>query len=413
MSGAPRRSSGAGDAKRVELQAVRVGTRGALVALFLAGLTFRPQIVGAGPLFPSIQHDLDVSHAVVGLLGTIPVLCMGLFAPPAALVVRRLGTRGGIGLAIALIGVFGVLRAVVPGAALVVTITLGVGVGMGLGGAMAPVAVKERFERRSGFATGIYTSGVQVGSALSSSAAVPIAHELGGWRWSLGSSLPSPVAWRFLVGADARRAGARATGGAAADAAVAPPQRLAARRHLRPHGLHLLRADELALGLVCRARLDREPRGVADRRAQHRGDPRCVPPAVAVGSFRRPAAVVDPDGRVYVIGAFGFVQLPGGAWVWAVCAGVSSGAMFALVMTLPLDIEHDARRVGALVGMMLGLGYVLGAASPLVLGAVRDATGSFTSSLWLIVGFSAALLVAVAAAPTRRRGHAASAPPTT
>ena len=87
--------------------------------------------------------------------------------------------------------------------------------------------------------------------------------------------------------------------------------------------------------------------------------------------------------------------------------------MFSLVLTLPLDLEHDARRVGALVGMMLGLGYAIGAVSPLLLGAVRDATGSFTSSLWLIVGFSAALLVAVAAAPTGRRARVASAHPTT
>ena len=41
------------------------------------------QIVGVGPLIPAIQDDLDISHAVAGLLGTIPVLCMGLFALPA------------------------------------------------------------------------------------------------------------------------------------------------------------------------------------------------------------------------------------------------------------------------------------------------------------------------------------------
>ena len=52
-----------------------------LVALFLAALTLRPQIVGVGPLIPSIQDAFGTSHAVVGLLGTIPVLCMGLFAP--------------------------------------------------------------------------------------------------------------------------------------------------------------------------------------------------------------------------------------------------------------------------------------------------------------------------------------------
>src|SRR5262245_64076604 len=52
-----------------------------LAGLFLVALTLRPQIVGIGPLLPEIQDDLDTTHAVVGLLATIPVLCMGLFAP--------------------------------------------------------------------------------------------------------------------------------------------------------------------------------------------------------------------------------------------------------------------------------------------------------------------------------------------
>ena len=55
-----------------------------LAALFVAALALRPQLVGVGPLLPDIQDDLGVSHAVAGLLGTIPVLCMGVFAPAAA-----------------------------------------------------------------------------------------------------------------------------------------------------------------------------------------------------------------------------------------------------------------------------------------------------------------------------------------
>ncbi len=61
---------------------------GLLAGLFLAGLAPRPQIVGVGPLIPSIQHDLDISHAVAALLGTIPVLCMRVFALPASVVTR-------------------------------------------------------------------------------------------------------------------------------------------------------------------------------------------------------------------------------------------------------------------------------------------------------------------------------------
>ena len=55
-----------------------------LAGLFLIALTLRPQIVGVGSLLPDIQESLDTTHAVAGLLATIPVLCMGLFAPPAA-----------------------------------------------------------------------------------------------------------------------------------------------------------------------------------------------------------------------------------------------------------------------------------------------------------------------------------------
>ena len=115
-----------------------------------------------GPLLPSIQSDLGVSHAVAGLLGTIPVLCMGLFAPPASFLAGRIGSRRAIAVALTLIGVFGLVRAISPGAVAVILLTFPMGVGMGLAGAMLPVAVKERFADRPGFATGVYTSGITI-----------------------------------------------------------------------------------------------------------------------------------------------------------------------------------------------------------------------------------------------------------
>ena len=97
----------------------------------------------------------------------------------------------------------------------------------------------------------------------------------------------------------------------------------------------------------------------------------------------------------------GVVLVPAAAYAWVTVLGVASGGMFALVLTVPLDLEDEPGRVGALVGMMLGLGYTIGAISPVVLGAVRDVTGSFTASLWLLVGFSALLIGSVAALPSR------------
>src|SRR5207302_2905395 len=98
----------------------------------------------------------------------------------------RIGSRRAVAVALALIGAFGIARVVVPSAAAVVLLTFPVGVGMGLAGAMLPVAVKERFADRPGFATGIYAAGITIGAAVAAATAVPLAHAAGGWRAPLG-----------------------------------------------------------------------------------------------------------------------------------------------------------------------------------------------------------------------------------
>ena len=153
--------------------------------MFLAALALRPQIVGVGPLIEQIQDDLGASHAVVGLLGTIPVLCMGIFAPVAGYLGALLGTRRAMTIALALIGAFGVLRAVVPSIWLVLLLTFPVGMGMGLGNALAPLVVRETAPDRPATGTGVYTTGIQIGSTLAAALAVPLAAVLGGWRGAL------------------------------------------------------------------------------------------------------------------------------------------------------------------------------------------------------------------------------------
>ena len=98
-----------------------------LGALFAVAVALRPQIVGVGPLLPDIQADLDVSHAVAGLLGTIPVVCMGLFAPTARHLAARIGAAAAIGAAIALMGLAGTARAFAPGAIALVLLTVPLG----------------------------------------------------------------------------------------------------------------------------------------------------------------------------------------------------------------------------------------------------------------------------------------------
>jgi CP family cyanate transporter-like MFS transporter len=96
---------------------------------------------------------------------------------------------------------------------------------------------------------------------------------------------------------------------------------------------------------------------------------------------------------VLVGSLLGILLLPGAGWLWATLYGVANGGLFALLMTLPLDVADDPAQVGAVAGLMLGAGYCLSALSPFVLGAVRDASGSFTASLWVIVAAASVFLV--------------------
>jgi CP family cyanate transporter-like MFS transporter len=386
---------------------VKSGSITTLLALLVAATALRPQIVGAGPLFPEIQDDLGASHAVVGLLGTIPVLCMGLFAPPAAVLAGHIGTRATMTLSLALVGVFGIGRALVPDAWLLILLTWPIGIGMGLAGTVAPVAVKERFPSRPALGTGTYTMGIQIGATTSAAVAVPIAAWLGGWRWSLAvisiAAFVALVVWVALTRNE-------------------PPRRPRTERRPRLPW----RSPTAWLLVVIFAAMASGYYGVnawlPDAYVEHGWSEQSAGALLAVSSVMAvPSSLVvswlsDRHGgrRHYIVvmsGVFalataGLIVLPSLAWFCALLAGVAQGSLFALVLTVPLDVEPRPDRVGALLGMMLGLGYTIGAVAPFALGGVRDLTGSFDAPLWLACGFMVVLGIASLALPRGRHAPA-------
>lgn len=376
---------------------------GLLAALFLAALALRPQLVGVAPVVPRIQEDLAISHAVAGLLGTIPVLCMGLFAPPAPYLSRRVGSRLAIAVALGLIAGFGLVRAVAPGAALVVLLTFPVGIGMGLAGALMPVAVKERFAHRPAFATGVYATGISAGSALSTALAVPLAEGAGGWRGTLVAFSACTAALVFAWLVLTRRTAGR---DARADALPALPWRSGvAWRLVSIFGL----MSVVYYGLNAWLPDSYVERGWSESSA---GSLLAVLNVAALPPTLLVPWLADRMGsrRVYLVTAgslltatlVALVLLPGGGWAWAALAGAAFGALFPIVLTLPLDVSDRPAQVGAVAGLMLGAGYALSAASPFGLGVARDATGSFTAALWVLAGASALLAASCAALSPRR-----------
>ncbi len=374
-----------------------------LGALFVAALALRPQLVGIGPLLSTIRQHLGVSHSVAGLLSTLIVLCMGLLAPIAYRIVRRVGLRWTIALALGTISACGVGRALAPSAAAVIGLTIPVGVGIAVAQSVMPLAVRQSWSTRPLLATGIYTAGINGGAALSAALALPLAHAFGGWRGALGTF--SVVTAGLLAGWLLLTCGHPAH--------APPPQPLPRLPWRNPNGwlLVLIFSVVSIMYYGLNAWL---PSALSEHGWSHAtaADVLTVTNAVTVpfmialawggdrfGSRRFWLSLGSACG---LLGMLGFVLAPAGGWLWATLVGASIGLLFPSMLTLPLDAADRPEDVGAMTAMMLFGGYSVAALAPFVLGALRDAAGSFTLGLWLIAGDTVIMLiVALSLTPAR------------
>lgn len=390
---------------------VQLGRAGRLVlpALFAAAITLRPQIVGIGPLVPAIRTDLGVSFLWAGLLTTIPVLCMGLFAPLVSPVVRRIGAARGVAIASVAIAATGTARAVAPGATGVLAITVAVGVAVALAGTLLPVVVKQGFATRPLTATGVYVAGIQTGAASSALVAVPLADLTGGWRGSLLvlslASLLVAVPWvligRTLVAAEP-----------AAPAVLDGPQSARPRRVpalVRLAALFALQSVPF-YGLIAWLPSHLVDAGWTEARA---GAALALLNVVGLGTSLTVPRLGDRIGtrRGYLwVGAglaatavVGLVVAPGGGHLWAVAAGAGLSVLFTVTLTLPLDAAPDVPSAAIASSVVLGVGYTVAAGVPALLGALRDWTGGFEAALGVLLASLLTLAVLAAGAPEPAR----------
>jgi CP family cyanate transporter-like MFS transporter len=393
-----------------------------LAALFIAALALRPNLIGVGPLLPQIIDDLGTTHAVTGLLATIPVVCMGLIAPFATRLARSIGARRGVVLGLVALAAAGVLRATAGDALSLVGMTVPIGLAIGVGGALLPVVVKERLPYAASVATGVYTTAIQLGASIAAFVAVPLAAAFGGWRGALVAfslvCLAALVAWLGLTPNGGRAmsappAASGAIGGGGPPARTANAGRAASPAWRDPMVWLLAVLFWLCAvpfyGLISwlgAALVERGwPEAVAGATvatvslAGLPGSLLIGWTADRLGSRRR---TMVAWAAVMTLGVAGFAVAPDLALVWALVAGLAIGATFTLTLILPLDIAAEGRNAGAVIGVVLFGGYVLTGLTPVLVGAMRDVTGSFEASLWLLVAVSA-LVIPFSAPLTRSR----------
>jgi CP family cyanate transporter-like MFS transporter len=360
-----------------------------VAALVLVAANLRTLMASLPPLAETIRSDLGLSSTWMGVLTTLPVLCMGLLAPVANSVGRRVGTAVAVGGGIVLVLAGLVVRGLGGGQVWSLYAgTVVAGAGIALAGTLLPGVVKAVFPaRRSGLGTGM-TMGSMMGlAAVASAAAVPLADALGGWSASL-------LAWAPLA--------------ALAVLAWVPVAR-AARRHSIPdaapddvsHALpwRSLAAWLLALYLACQSwqfysslawlAPTYESVGWTARDA---GLLMAVFTGAQLVSGLLAPTLLDSvrDARVLVVGAtvVGAVGIVGVwlapqalPWGWALLLGAGQGACFALGLALLVRYAVAPRDSARLTAMAFLVSYTVAAFGPTTMGAVEDATGSF-AVLW-------------------------------
>jgi len=329
---------------------------------------------------------------------------MGLFAPLGARVARRLGARNALALCVSLVVVFGLLRSVAPSPVLILGLTFGIGLGMGLAGPIMPRVVRRSLPGHPALGTGAYATGLVVGSLVAASFAVGLAGPDGDWRRSLAimslAGLVSLVVWLALAPRDT------GTGDE-----VAPPRIAWSHPAGWVLGLIFGLQSIVFYGVAAWLAAIYVDRGWTETAAAQ-----LVAVFIAaslLGTVTLPLLADRVGTRrgqligaatTTLVGLVGLALLPAPAFLWAIVLGLGTGAIFPIVLTLPVDAGGTAGDVAATAARMLLIGYVLSAIGPFMLGFARDVTGDFVTSLWLLVGLSV-LLVALSAVITPERLH--------
>ena len=373
--------------------------RGALllVGLVLVALNLRPAFASVSPVLETIRQDLGLSRTATGLLTTIPVVCMGVFAFAAAGIGERLGLERGVLWAIVLIGAATAGRLLANTAAVLFATTVLVGIGIAVGQTLLPAVVKRYFAGRAALVTGLYTVGFNAGAAVAAGATVAVQRlSSGSWPaalafWAL-LAVPAAAAWmpvarRGSAGARRRTVGAHPSLPWKRPRAWLLSFFFAASSCLYWSVLTwlapLYQDEGLSVGrtglLLTIFTLVQILGALAVPALADRSQDRRLPLVLALGTT--------------VVGLAAITLVPlANPWSFTALIGFGIGGLFPLALTLPLDYAPDPDAASRLTAMTLGVGYPLAALGPLAVGALRDATSSYAVPFGALVVLTATML---------------------
>ena len=395
---------------------VPAGTGLVLAAVVAVSLTLRSPIAAVSPVLGELRADLGLGPGAAGLLTSLPVLCFAVASTAVLGLYRRLGAERAVVISLLVLAAGSLLRSA-PGSSPLPALlgTVVIGLAITVGNVVVPVVAKRDFGDRSPAVVGIYTAALTAGAAVAAAGTAPVADQVG-WRVGLlvwvGLVAVALVLW-LLVQRRHRRDGAPPA------PTTGPP--LALRRDGTAWALTVLFGTQSALYYSMTAwlpsllasspseggiSLDRAHAGVALSVMQVFG---------IIGSLLVPALVAwaarrGHDQRVlglavgvaWVVPLVGLLVEPHWWPAWAVVVGLGQGAGISLAFALMVLRAKDDHVAAGLSGFVQTGGYLIAAATPVLVGVAYDASGGWQVPLVLLAAFATVLAGSGLVAGARR-----------
>ena len=365
-------------------------------AIVLLAFNLRLAVASVGVVLESVRSDLAMTATVAGVLTTLPVLCFAVFGVGSAGVVRRLGLHRTAVIVLVMMAAGLVTRSVVDDRIVFLACSMVALAGAAVGNVILPPLVKVHFPDRVPLVSSLYGAALMAGASLASIVTVPLSDALGGWREGLAAwgavAAIALVPWLLMLRRDVH-------------ASPVAQDRLPVKAIVRSRlvwAMLLVFGSQSAVayaqfGWFAQILTDA---GVSDAYAgtllgliSGIGIPLTLALPWLIGRVGDRPYLPWAFGAVTGAGWLGMLLSPAGApWLWAALLGLGGGA-FTWTLTMIARRARTTAGTAALSVTTQGFGYLIAGLGPFGVGALHDATGSWTVPIIALIALSVPIVV--------------------
>lgn len=362
--------------------------------MVLVGLNLRPALSSLAPLLPRIEDEGVFLVLTLSMLTTLPVLCLGLFAPFAPWLAQRLGMERSLALALVVLSAGLALRGF-SNAPLLFTGTILAGAAIGILGTLLPALVKRELADKADLMTGVYTMALCLGGALGAGLSIPLADFFGSWSVSLMSwaslSLTSLAVWLIIMPQPLPDKQVKVSNSRIRSLLNQPLAWQIMLLMGSQSSLAYIVFGWLPTLLVRQGYSESEAGWLMGLSILTQLSSAIAAPWIArMSKDQRPALML-----VLALIGIGLWMLllgsPALRWPGAIVLGLGQGGSFSLALTLIVLRSGDSKIAGELSALAQGGGYTLAAMGPLIVGLMLDADISIegiAKLLFVILAFA-------------------------